>query len=490
MLRKIALILSFCMTVISGLLAQPSNYWTTSFNTEASLLAGAVVGGNAEVTAIYYNPAGISDIKDSRFQINASLFNIEHKVYKNPLGQNTKMENWFFKVYPRFAAYVYPSKKVENLTYQFAIFNRNHAETSIYNRVVNNNSDLIYHNTLEQYTGLFNLKSAFNDYWGSMGVAKAFGKNWSLGLALNVSVITFNYTREASATAIPVRVSLEDSIPLFSSSWDLEERINGYNWRFIAKVGAMYKTKKFQAGINFTFPSWRILGRADINKTVSHTNIFYQNNHIPDYYFNEFITDAHFQLKDPFSVALGVKYRHQNSRSQYFFTVEYFKEIAEYVLVDATKTGGNSEKGTDFSSYIFQNRAILNFAMGYKKMLTTTVGFLAGVRSDFNPYRISHNEKYWETNSFDNLNNNLIHLTGGVKFEFQRINFVAGLQHSYGVKKSQREFIDFSNPVSYSPETRTALQGPISNQTTYSTYSLGFYFAFTVLLNKKKESIR
>ena len=37
--------------------AQSSYYWTQNFNTESSLLAGAVVGGKAGASAVFYNPA-------------------------------------------------------------------------------------------------------------------------------------------------------------------------------------------------------------------------------------------------------------------------------------------------------------------------------------------------------------------------------------------------------------------------------------------------
>ena len=150
--------------------AQPGNYWTNSFNSEASLLSGAVVGGNAGITAIFYNPAGISEIENSRIDLNASLFNLEHKIYKNPLGTDTQMDNWNFAVFPRFISYLYPSKKDKNLTYQVAVFNKNNARTEIYNRVRKTDTHLSNQTGEEEYTGLFDLTSEYSDIWGSFGV--------------------------------------------------------------------------------------------------------------------------------------------------------------------------------------------------------------------------------------------------------------------------------------------------------------------------------
>lgn len=111
-MRKYLFLLLFGFPIL--LWAQPANYWTNTFNTEASLLSGAVVGGNAEITAIFYNPAGISDVETSRIELNASLFSIEHRKYENPLGNNTKMDYWYFRFYPRFAPIYIHQRKIHH----------------------------------------------------------------------------------------------------------------------------------------------------------------------------------------------------------------------------------------------------------------------------------------------------------------------------------------------------------------------------------------
>ncbi|MEE4258080.1 MAG: hypothetical protein V2I47_13665, partial [Bacteroidales bacterium] len=57
---KLALVFSLLSSLSIQLNAQSYNHWARSFNEESSLLAGAVVGGGAGPSAIYYNPAGIS----------------------------------------------------------------------------------------------------------------------------------------------------------------------------------------------------------------------------------------------------------------------------------------------------------------------------------------------------------------------------------------------------------------------------------------------
>lgn len=56
--------------MVSG---QYHNHWTPSFNEESLLLLGAVVGGEAGPSAIYYNPTSISEITEPKFSLHASF---------------------------------------------------------------------------------------------------------------------------------------------------------------------------------------------------------------------------------------------------------------------------------------------------------------------------------------------------------------------------------------------------------------------------------
>lgn len=462
------------------IMAQPANYWTNTFNTEASLLSGAVVGGNAEITAIFYNPAGISDIKTSRIELNASLFSIEQRKYENPLGKDTKMDFWNFRFYPRFASYLYPSKKNASITYQFAVFNRNHTETDIYDRVHLKDSQLIFKDLEEEYTGLFNLNSSYDDYWGSMGISKKINKYLSIGISLNISVQTFQYHRVAEANAIPTKFP-NDSMNLISSNWSVYERTKAYNWRFIGKIGVLYQKENWSVGANLTLPSMRIFGNADVNKTISQTNIIYNGRKLPDYYINEYPEKVYFKMQDPLSLAIGIMLKEPVTKSDFFLTLEYFHKIDTYLDIDATKkTNNNSQTASVFSSYEMGNKSIVNFAIGYKKMLTHSLGFLAGFRSDFNPYKMAYYTNIRGVNSYENLNNNLFHLTGGVKFDYKKSSFIIGLQHSYGFKSKQSEFINFAEPNAYNPETGLALQGIRHNNSKNSYNALGFYLGFSI----------
>ena len=105
--------------------AQPDRYWSISFNSEASMLAGAVVGGNSDITSIYFNPAGISQIEDKKLMLNANLFRLDFENYSvnnSNYENNNEFSDWGFRVQPRFISYTYRSKINTKFSFQFAIF--------------------------------------------------------------------------------------------------------------------------------------------------------------------------------------------------------------------------------------------------------------------------------------------------------------------------------------------------------------------------------
>ncbi|MEA3476600.1 MAG: hypothetical protein U9R60_00345, partial [Bacteroidota bacterium] len=72
----------------ADIMAQGTHYWTQNFNEESSLLSGAVVGGGAGPSAVYYNPATIAESGQSSLSVNASLFSLSAMTAKNGLGED------------------------------------------------------------------------------------------------------------------------------------------------------------------------------------------------------------------------------------------------------------------------------------------------------------------------------------------------------------------------------------------------------------------
>jgi len=468
----ILLLLTIKITV-----AQPRNYWTTSFNSEASLLAGAVVGGNSDITSIYYNPAGISEIKDQKFALNANLFNLSYTTYKNSLGTGINSNYLGFTVQPRFISFIFKSPNTDKLTWQCAIFNRNDNSISVYDQI-EKPVKLIHPQFQENYTGNFDFTNEYTDSWGGIGVAYKISDNLILGGSVLFSFKDFDYMNLININVQSVDEMLPDIIEPYSAYSSIYDKVVMYDVRAMAKIGVRYKYNRFGFGLNMSLPSIRIMGNSDVKRTVSSTGLYDEGFKVEDHYYNESALYLKSEFKDPFSISAGVVYKNL-SNVQFYFTTEYFHKIDTYKAVDGTLVDDDDYKpATDFLSYKIGAKSIMNFALGCQFNTSEKFEILLGFRTNFDPYYIPNADKNTIIQEFKNPSADLYHITGGSKFTYKKLSVIAGLEYITGKQKGLKEFVNFAEPQVITNDYFT-LAGETNNNMTYIYNAVGLYFGFT-----------
>jgi hypothetical protein len=82
-----------------------------------------VVGGGSGPSAIYYNPASISEVKASKLSLNASLFSFDFINARNALGEEINIKMSRGNIEPRFISYMLKSKRFKNWSFEIAVLN-------------------------------------------------------------------------------------------------------------------------------------------------------------------------------------------------------------------------------------------------------------------------------------------------------------------------------------------------------------------------------
>ena len=108
--------------------AQTYNYWSWNFNTPSMMLSGAVVGGSAGVSAIYYNPALIDHENVPSLSFSASLTTLQQFKAENVVGNGIDSKKWFFKIQPKFISYTLKNKN-DRIGMEVAVFSPVSEET-------------------------------------------------------------------------------------------------------------------------------------------------------------------------------------------------------------------------------------------------------------------------------------------------------------------------------------------------------------------------
>jgi len=453
-------------------MAQPDRFWSVSFNSEASMLSGAVVGGNSDITSIYYNPAGISQIEAHKLVLNTSLIKFDIESYDDYMGENTGSQDFGFRVQPRFVSYTFRSPKIQKLSFQFAIFNRNFESKSIYAQE-NNSSHYYLDNVGERTIKNYDYKSEYSDYWSGLGLSYQFTPKFFVGISLLGSLKFFNYDKNMFVITSPNPELLPSSVPNYIYNFNSYERIIMYDGRVTAKIGALYQINQWSFGLNLSLPSFRVIGNSDVKRKIELTEFPDENGISHTSLQNEFAQYRVSGFKEPLSIALGFVYYSENKISQYYFTTEYFSKIETYYAIDGSQSVyPQYTEGSHFSSYKYGSKEIINVAIGYKRILSKNFDLIAGFRTDFNSYSVRNDGEFENINEIDKVHNDLYHLTIGSNFNWKKASFILGFENTYGALNNTESLMKINGSDA---DILSVEKGTMD----YQIYSLGLFLGFS-----------
>jgi len=473
---------------------QSHNHWTRSFNEESSLLSGAVVGGGAGPSAIYYNPASIAEIKESKFSVNASLFSFDFMKIQNALGDGIDMTYSSAIIEPRFISYMIKPKKNPDWSFEIAFLNNENFKVDITQSVDKNIDILTNLPGQERYFTYFQYSNKYRDDWFGIGGSWKLSPKLFLGASMFVTVKSFNYSYTIDIEAFPLdSVFIDDDyIPFYSANYQEMEYVKFNDYRLLWKLGLLYKTKRFSLGVNITTPS--VGGIYSDGKKVmrkqkqSNITLPETGEPLPDYVVVDYaeIKDVTVNSKSSFSLAAGFTYYVPDGTKAFYTTVEYFGGIDPYRMVEADENpdliSGSVIEDIAFNewlTYVSGAKPVLNAAFGYRWNVKENLLMMAGFRTDFN-YRndIDYNP-YVEKKAINGLDLDYYHLTAGFSWRILGQDLITGLQYTFGRQRDQEQFVNLSDPVEFNLDELAPLQGTRQNNMNTFYNAVSFYFGAT-----------
>lgn len=470
-----------------------NHYWSFNFNSQSSLLSGAVVAGDGGNTSIYFNPSTISEIENgSHLSFAASLFTWGVFYFKDALGDNIDITNVSFNVQPQFLSYSYRPKN-SKCAFAFTVLTRTKGRFDI-NYYNSRELEVISSSPgLENYNVAFQYYLDYSDNWFGLAGSYDVSDKFKVGASLFFSASHLSYRTKTSALAFsPVDTVWIDGVPnpALVSEGSYTETFKFNNYRLIAKLGFSYVVEKWRFGLNFTTRSVSMFSagkEAYRKQRMSNITNPVNNEFMPGYVIvngqtNENLTA---RVKLPFSASFGLIYEVDGEANRLYFTMEYFSGIAPYKMVDVpikdditSSIVYDNLENKDWLSIVDVAKPVLNVAIGYRWKLDENLMFLSGFRTDFNNIKHADYKGYSTYNKVNTTDIDIYHYNGGVQFYFlKKYLLVAGGELSFGYDKDQRQMANFSNPVEYNPEDQSVLQGPLEDKMDI------FYFGFNIYLS-------
>ncbi|MFC2126468.1 hypothetical protein ACFLU5_16890 [Bacteroidota bacterium] len=495
-------LLGIVFIVCHNAIAQSNNHWSRNFNEESSLLSGAVVGGGAGPAAIFYNPASISEIKESKISLNASLFSFEFLNSSNTWGDEIDLKYSRGVIVPRFISYMLKPKNHPKWSLEIAFLNNEDYKVEDTKSIDQNVDVLTKFEGTERYNTFYNYRNKYRDDWLGIGGSLQLGPNLFIGTSMFASIKSRNYFYSVDIIAVPDSKNLlSDTLSYNSSSYTEHEYTKFNDYRLLFKIGLLYKKDNLSLGLNITTSS---IGNIysdgkEVLRKKSQGNITNPLNGlpIPDFLISDFRQkkEVRINAKSPFSVAGGITYSNRKKSKTLYLTAEYFTGLDSYKLVQANENDSigagpylDNFNNNEWLTFISGAKPVLNLGTGFRWIVKENLMILSGFRTDFNFRKDFNNESLNQTKSIKNFDIDKYHLTGGLNLRVMGQDLIAGLQYTLGYVKNQQQFVNFSNPIEYNFNDFTALQGirQYTMSTTFNAFTI--YFGATINLNKKTNN--
>jgi hypothetical protein len=496
----------FALTVLlmysTVLYSQSDHYWSQNFNTESSLVAGAVVGGGAGPSAVYYNPSLIDEENAHRLSLSANLLSGQYLHFKNHAGEGTKTDRFNLVFQPKFLSYMGKTKNHENITYELAVLTPIKKDYRI---------DYFYEDRLdiinrldgpETYTGRIIFKDKYKDLYFGGGLSWKLNELFSIGVSSFLSVKILEYSSYVGMQAAPdSSIVYADGVPepYYSAVNSYSEWVKYWDMSIIIKGGFHYlsKNQRLGLGLNVTLPNIHIYGEARVDKQFKRANVYddTQNAFTENLDFIAYQEHMVTNVKDPLSIAAGLQYwLGKNKKNAVMFSAEYFFPIGVYSPIEARDkpTGGNLKVPdvTSTMSYQTSSRGVLNAAVGFIQYFSDRLTVAGGFRTDFNNF--STIDRYEERNS--NLDSHLrgiyvnkYHIIVGPSFQIKTFGVILGIQYTWGRNKEVSNITSFVDPVEYNPQINLSLQGDLENSMRISYNEISIFFGVTYGFGDKKK---
>lgn len=493
MRRALFIVLLICMACSAG--AQVNNYWSQNFNDGSSMLAGAVVGGGAGVAAIYYNPANISEITESRLSFSLSLFSLDVYKMRNALGSGIDLGKAKMIAQPRFVSYLIDLPNNDRINLELAFMNVSNSNIRV-SHVVDKEIDVLTRIPgNERYFSSFIMDNQNrNDYIGG-GMSYQINDGLWIGSSMFLSVKTLKNLQDLQIEASPLKDTIyinNDPVPYYSAVFQKTNEVRFQNYSLLWKFGLSYEVENIRLGVNITTPSINMfsaaeyVGKKQLQSNISdaETGVF-----LPDYAIIDAQKkrDVKVRVRTPFAASLGLTFSSPDVPGKSFFaTVEFFSGVSTYTMLDAKPypypmmSDFSGIDSTNYMDLYGGARDLVNVALGYRWKISGNILLMSGLKTDFNFMKGLD----IEDKTPNKYNLNIYHVTSGLRFKLEKNVVLFGIQYSFGWNRNIRQIVNFDHPAEYNAQEGYPLVGNRHQTMDLFYNSISFFLGATLNFTK------
>jgi hypothetical protein len=457
-LRLLASVAAACFCLVPLAQPQDSHYWTNQYGTRATLLGGAVIGSVLDLSGTYYNPGGMSLIKDPETLMATKVIQYPHVSLVGNGRESIPFNSANLGPAPSLVAGTFKFRGLGKHWFGYSYLSRQDVRLGVSVSSTGTRDILPDAPGSEKYVTQFRLEEKMSEPW--------FGLTWSYKVRKNTGVGVSQYiavrTHRASIQTLVEALTSENRVAMALGA----RQYHYQNIRILWKIGLAFDFKWATMGLTLTTPGLTLSGTGStgVNSTVVALDMDGDGDG-DDFLAADYRDRQPAAFRSPFSLAAGLTFKLQKVRV--YWSAEWFAHISSYTVVDAAEFAAQST-GEMLSTDVTQElAAALNMGIGLEWVYSPRFKGYASLTTDESA------KKPGTATNISLTDWNIHHIITGAEVAINKSAFTVGLGYSFGNREIG------SRPDILEREELDGFWDPFEGlKFRYSTYKLIVGFAF------------
>ena len=215
---KVALLVIICS---SKLIAQDNQYEVLQLGARNAILSGTSVSKYQDGTAVYQNPATLTQATSNMISFNTAAMSSENIKFKNAVGKEYTLKSSSTSFLPSLIGGDWkPRNRETDWVIGYAIYHRNRDKFRFTNRVEQSKNVIndVESPGEEDYIAQYTIQSEYDETAGVIGIGKKLDEKWSVGASFNGIYRNQEFREVLTATVIP-RLENNPTIDVIIRQW-------------------------------------------------------------------------------------------------------------------------------------------------------------------------------------------------------------------------------------------------------------------------------
>ena len=455
--RRVPRALLVSLLVASTLAARPASaqddrYWRQTYGTEATLLNGAVIGRATDVGTVFYNPAGLADVKDPSILLSGHVYEYEKiaAVGTSPItGEPLAVVQGSIRPAPSFFGGTIPWKALGRHRLGYSVLTRQKGDVRNSFRAAAQLDQSLAQLEFVQFNDM-------NETWVGPSWAWRATDRLSVGASMFVAVRSQYLRSQITGQTL----GAGDAVGQLSAIREFDYS----SWRVVPKLGATLDLRPLTLGATVTVPSLGLWGSGSALFNSVSNGIDFDGDGVPDPAFaSNLQPDVESNFKSGAAVGFGAGLDVGRSTTL-FLSAEWYASVAPYDVLSTSSFTGQLDGEERSNPLVHSAKSIVNVAAGVRHRFSPSVaGYLSGATdrsSADTSYFLSVSKSVWD----------LYHVGGGVQLRVSRIELVLGGTYTFG-----SEDVIVGGP----PQAPDLVADPVKFQQKGVRFIVGFQYSFT-----------